>query len=192
MFLRSPQLWSDTVKEMHTVEYAEHLMGIDANATMTTCTPLLPINAPSGCKHKWLSDGLLQLLARAGVGNALDGRCGCGQDVSHAIARLMSLVIMLHPHLALIGTHPRDLNRGMGHVECADRRDIGDANVPIVQASMATKCLSMGSKRRGHRQGRSRRSLRRGRPCRCYQRRGAVGKVDDLWGAQGWCRFASI
>ena len=61
---------------------AESLLGIDANAAVTVCTSLLPVNSPSGCEHKWLSNGLLQLLPRTGARNALDGRRERGQDVS--------------------------------------------------------------------------------------------------------------
>ena len=50
----------------------------------------------------------------------------------HVSTHLASLVIVWRPRLALIGMHRWDLDRGMGHVECADKRDIGDTNVHIV------------------------------------------------------------
>ena len=51
------------VKEERAVEPAERLLALDANVVVTARTLLLPINSLSECEHKWLSDGLLQLLA---------------------------------------------------------------------------------------------------------------------------------
>ena len=74
------------------------------------------------------------------------GDVGVDGTYPHASAHLTSLVTVWHPRPALIGTHFRDLDRGMGHVECADGRDIGDANVQIARANMATKCPSVGQR----------------------------------------------
>ena len=60
------------------------------------------------------------------------GDVGVDGTYPHASARLTSLVIVWHPLPALIGTHPQDLDQGMGHVECADGSDSGGVNVQIV------------------------------------------------------------
>ena len=129
MILQSPQSWSDAVKEACAMESAERLLGIDANAAVTACTLLLPINAPSGCDRKWLSEILLQLLACTGVGNALDGQRGRGRDVSPRERTSREPRECEAPAPNINRNAPQDLDPGMGHVECADGRDIEDVNV---------------------------------------------------------------
>ena len=104
---------------------------------------IFPVNALS-CMRKWLSDGLLQLLARTEVRNALDGRCGCRQDASLCERTSREPCEHVAPVPSIIQTHLKDLDWGMGSIECVDAKGIGDTNIHIVRESMATKCLSVG------------------------------------------------